>query len=62
MINAKNAAKVICYLQLFCQELELYDESLTDKPSVLVVNKMDVEGSNVLLEELKHQMDNYEGW
>ncbi|XP_023220345.1 GTP-binding protein 10-like [Centruroides sculpturatus] len=51
----RNALETVMLLN---KELELYKEELTDKPAILVVNKMDTENSEkefaFLLEKLKH--------
>lgn len=43
------------------QELELYQESLLNKPSILLVNKIDKEGANNMFEKIKPKLQNLEG-
>ncbi|XP_014911312.1 GTP-binding protein 10 [Poecilia latipinna] len=47
-------------VQLLTKELELYKEELVSKPSLLVVNKMDLPEADQMLEELKEQLQNPE--
>lgn len=42
------------------KELEMYDESILDKPAVLLVNKMDMEGAVEILERNKEILGNLE--
>ncbi|XP_076042990.1 GTP-binding protein 10 isoform X2 [Oratosquilla oratoria] len=47
---------------LLNRELELYKEKLVERPSVLVVNKMDLPNSEKKLEELMEGMVNYKSY
>lgn len=42
------------------KELEMYDESILDKPAVLLVNKMDMTGAVEIYEKNKHLLKNME--
>lgn len=43
---------------LLNKELELYDPELLEKPAVLAVNKMDVEGAEDILQKIKKSFEN----
>ena len=43
------------------QELELYKESLTDKPALLAINKMEVEGADAKYAEFIQLVEHYKG-
>ena len=43
------------------QELELYSDALMNKPAVLALNKMDIEGADELLEDILEKVNNLEG-
>lgn len=45
---------------LLNKELELYKMSLIDKPAILIVNKMDVEGADEIYENIKDTLHNLE--
>lgn len=45
---------------LLNKELELYDPELLEKPAILAVNKMDLEGAEDILQEVKHSLKNIE--
>lgn len=45
----------------YTQELELYKEELLSKPSILVINKMDLPEAEDKLRELQEQLENQEG-
>ncbi|XP_073944498.1 GTP-binding protein 10 homolog [Choristoneura fumiferana] len=45
---------------LLNRELELYDPELLEKPAILAVNKMDLEGAQDIFEEVKHSLKNIE--
>lgn len=49
------------YSYYVLQELELYRKELLDKPAVLVINKMDTQGSNEKYLEIKDQLENLDG-
>lgn len=51
---------LICVIA-FLQELELYREYLLNKPALLVVNKMDVEGAWDNFKEIEKSLRNMEG-
>ncbi|XP_063707929.1 GTP-binding protein 10 homolog [Culicoides brevitarsis] len=42
------------------KELEMYNETLMDRPSILLINKMDTEGSSKSYEKLKDQLKHIE--
>ncbi|GJQ70307.1 hypothetical protein Trydic_g22745 [Trypoxylus dichotomus] len=46
---------------LLNKELELYDSSLLDKPSMIVINKMDTDGAWEKFNNIKHQISNISG-
>lgn len=43
---------------LLNKELELYDKELLEKPAVLAINKMDLEGADQIFKEVKMSLDN----
>ena len=43
------------------QELELYKDALMNKPAVLALNKMDIEGADEILEDIMEKVNNLEG-
>lgn len=43
------------------QELELYNEDLLKKPSILLINKMDTEGAKEKYIEVKKHLKNFNG-
>lgn len=45
-------------IMLLNKELELYDEELLDKPAILAVNKLDIEGAQETFESVKHSLKN----
>ncbi|XP_078572989.1 GTP-binding protein 10-like [Branchiostoma floridae x Branchiostoma japonicum] len=45
---------------LLMKELELYKTDLVDKPAVLAINKMDIEGAGDKAKELLDKLDNFE--
>ncbi|KAJ8958882.1 hypothetical protein NQ318_019650 [Aromia moschata] len=45
-------------IMLLTKELELYDETLLDKPSMLLVNKMDTEGAVPRFKEVRENLNN----
>nr|CAH7768205.1 unnamed protein product [Callosobruchus chinensis] len=45
-------------IMLLIKELEMYNEELLKKPSMLLINKMDTEGSNTSLTEVKEKLKN----
>eukprot|EP00058_Branchiostoma_floridae_P015246 XP_002600734.1 hypothetical protein BRAFLDRAFT_123502 [Branchiostoma floridae] len=45
---------------LLMKELELYKSDLVDKPAVLAINKIDIEGAGDKAEELLDKLDNFE--
>jgi len=55
--DQRSAFETVVYL---LKELELYDSSLVDKPSILVLNKMDTEGAQEKLEEFMGLFGDYE--
>ncbi|XP_018574706.1 GTP-binding protein 10 homolog isoform X2 [Anoplophora glabripennis] len=49
-------------IMLLIKELELYNEDLLNKPSMLLINKMDSEGSIEKYKEIKDQLTNLKGF
>lgn len=43
---------------IFFKELELYKPELIEKPSLILINKMDVEGAEEKFEEIKGHLKN----
>uniref|UniRef100_A0A1B6CW52 OBG-type G domain-containing protein n=2 Tax=Clastoptera arizonana TaxID=38151 RepID=A0A1B6CW52_9HEMI len=43
---------------LLNKELELYKEELLDKPAILIINKMDVDGAQEMYKEIEHSVQN----
>ncbi|XP_038215450.1 GTP-binding protein 10 homolog [Zerene cesonia] len=43
---------------LLNKELELYDPELLEKPAILAVNKMDIEGADLVFQEIKESFQN----
>lgn len=54
----RNCIEVICSLN---KELELYDYKLFEKPSILLLNKIDVDGSEKQLDNIMTKLRNLEG-
>lgn len=48
-------------LSLLIRELELYGRDILSKPALLVVNKMDTEGSDKMWENLEKSLSDFEG-
>lgn len=48
-------------LKIIFQELELYDSTLLDKPSMIVINKMDTQDFAEKYNKIKHQISNLSG-
>ncbi len=59
--NINVATCHIIFTSLIEQELELYKDELLQKPAVLALNKIDIEGSDRVLEEVLNQLKDIPG-
>ncbi len=55
--DMRSAFETVIYL---VKELELYDSSLVEKPSILVLNKMDIDGAEEKLKEFTGLFQDYD--